>query len=269
MLLVHGMQDHCRSWDWFAERFVDRFHVVAPDLRGHGDSQWVRGSIYHHLDYLYDLIALVRQSEYAPLTLVGHSLGGTIAALFAGSQPQSVARLVSIEGVGLWQDDERPSLEVPQQIAEWVDNLHAMSARVPRRYPTLAAAVERMQRMNPGLSAEQAQHLTAHGTNQNEDGTYTWKFDNYTHAWGPTGVPEPQTRALWENIGAPVLILNASDGYAHRIGQGDTLRHFRDVELHDIEEAGHWTYHDQLDRVVERVATFVDRTPTAANPVAT
>ena len=67
-------------------------------------------------------------------------------------------------------------------------------------------------------------------------------------------------RALWENVACPVLILNASQGYEHRIGQGDTLAHFADAELHDIDGAGHWTYHDRLDDVVGHVRAFLERT---------
>ena len=55
MLLVHGGRDHCRNWDWLAERYRDRYHIIAPDLRGHGDSEWLVGGTYNIVDYVYDL----------------------------------------------------------------------------------------------------------------------------------------------------------------------------------------------------------------------
>ncbi|MFP6836307.1 MAG: alpha/beta hydrolase [Pseudomonadales bacterium] len=90
MLLVHGLQDHCHAWDWFARLFTDDYQVTAPDLRGHGDSAWVRGSSYHQIDYVYDLAQLVKQGALGPTVLVGNSLGGTLAALYAGAYPTEV-----------------------------------------------------------------------------------------------------------------------------------------------------------------------------------
>ena len=84
MLLVHGIHDHCHTWDWVAQIFRDRYHIVAPDFRGHGDSEWSKGSPYTHLEYVYDVAQLVRQQELAPTTVIAHSLGGTIAAMYAG-----------------------------------------------------------------------------------------------------------------------------------------------------------------------------------------
>jgi pimeloyl-ACP methyl ester carboxylesterase len=187
MLLVHGVQDHCHSWDWFADAFADRFHVLAPDLRGHGDSEWVRGSSYHHADYVYDLDQLVRQRNLAPAVVVSHSMGGTLAAMYAGVYPKCVKALVV------------------------------------------------------------------------EDGTYSWKFDNYTHAWPAFRIPEADLVALWQRISCPVLLVNGAEGYPHRIGQDGTLRHFRDVEVIDLPDAGHWPHHDRLDEVVAAVAAFLGR----------
>ena len=63
LLLIHGSQDHCHNWDWTAEQFYDDYHVIVPDLRGHGDSEWVKGSPYNLLDYVYDIAQLVHQQE--------------------------------------------------------------------------------------------------------------------------------------------------------------------------------------------------------------
>ena len=66
-----------------------------------------------------------------------------------------------------------------ERIHEWINGLRKMAGRTPRRYDSLEEAFQRMQEENPHLSADQARHLTIHGSNQNEDGTYSWKFDNY------------------------------------------------------------------------------------------
>ncbi len=259
MLLVHGSQDHCRTWDFFVQAFVNDYYIIAPDLRGHGDSDWSVGSSYSHLEYVYDLTQLAKQLELTQLTLIGHSLGGTLACLFAGIEPARVARLVSIEGIGLWEADEERT--AAQTLNEWIDSMDALSAREPRRYDSLQSACARMQTMNSNLSAEQAQHLTTHGVRQNEDDSWSWKFDSYTNNWAPFGVPRETTIGLWQNIACPTLLLNADAGYDHRTGQDDTLQYFAHGQLREVSGAGHWTYHDQLAQVTREVQQFLLANP--------
>ena len=101
LVLVHGGRDHCRMWDWVAERLSERWHVIAPDLRGHGDSAWSSDGSYSIAGYLYDLAQLVHQLRLAPATIVAHSLGGSISARFAGTFPDQVRQMVLIEGLGI------------------------------------------------------------------------------------------------------------------------------------------------------------------------
>ena len=258
MLLVHGMHDHCRTWDDLLERYLDRFHVITPDLRGHGDSQWVTGSGYSYQDYVYDLSQLVDQAELAPMTLVGHSMGGAIAAIYAGIMPEKVHRLIIIEGIGMWRHIP-PTPPVHERMRTWLESTRSLAGRIPRRYASLHEAYQRMQQANPNLSDEQALHLTIHGSNQNEDGTYSWKYDNYTHNFLPGGLSEAETIELWQRIHCPVLVINAEEGFEHRIGHDDTLRYFNDVSYHVIEDAGHWTYHDKLEAVGKLLDDFVGR----------
>ena len=256
LLLVHGVQDHCHTWDWFAREFVDDFHVVAPDLRGHGDSEWAKGSSYHHLDYVYDMGQLIHQAALEPVNIVAHSMGGTLAALYAGTYPERVKSLVILEGVGIWPGWS-DATAAHERIRVWIDSTRQLAGRSVRRYATLEEALGRMQQANPHLSAEQAKLLTVHGSNQNEDGTYSWKFDNYTHAHPAYGIPSEQVVELWERIDCPVLIINAAEGFDHRIGQAGTLRHFANVQMLEIEDAGHWVHHDQLQRVTAHTRSFL------------
>ncbi|MEQ8859519.1 MAG: alpha/beta hydrolase [Pseudomonadales bacterium] len=256
MLLVHGVQDHCHSWDWFAEVFAGRYHVLAPDLRGHGDSEWVRGSSYHHPDYVYDLDQLVRQRQLIPSVIVSHSMGGTLASIFTGVYPECVSALVIIEGVGFWPGLGGDS-EPEQRLDEWIRTTRDLASRQPRRYDSLEEAYERMQHANVHLTPDQARHLTLHGSNRNEDGSYSWKFDNYTHAWPAFRIPPDDLAALWRRIRCPVLIINGSEGFPHRIGQDGTDVHFADARIVEVAGAGHWAHHDKLDDVVGAVEGFL------------
>ena len=107
LLLVHGGRDHCRSWDWVAESLCDRYHIIAPDLRGHGDSQWLVGGSYVLPDYVYDITQLVHQANLAPVSIISHSLGGMICLQYAGLFPDNVRQIVAIEGLGMPPNSQR------------------------------------------------------------------------------------------------------------------------------------------------------------------
>ena len=258
LLLLHGMRDHCRTWDWVAQRLRHRYHIVAPDLRGHGDSQWAIGSGYSHTAYVYDIAQLVRQLQLAPVTIVAHSMGGTLACLYAGLYPELVAQ--DDRDRRRWATGGASSNDRRRRSGCAAGSTRRASKRggSPRRYRSLEDAFQRMQETNPHLSPEQARHLTVHGSHQNEDGTYTWKFDNYTHAHSPYDITAEDTEALWREITCPMLFVNAKQGYPHRIGQGDTLEHFRNAAVVDLDQdAGHWAHHDQLDAFVGEAERFL------------
>src|ERR1700729_999020 len=138
--MIHGNRDHAPNWDWIAERLADGYHILAPDLRGHGDSQWNVGSAYAISEFVYDIAQLVRQTRTAPVRIVAHSLGGNIALQYAGVFPDEVTRLVTIEGYG------GPAQLTPPPPVEhlrlWIELGRAMSGRSPRRYASLDEAFE-------------------------------------------------------------------------------------------------------------------------------
>jgi len=99
LLLIHGGSDHSRSWDWVAKDLRGDYRVLAPDLRGHGDSQWAPGGGCYLVDFVYNIVQLVRQTQLTGLTTIAHSLGGSIALLYAALFPDTVRKLVIIEGL--------------------------------------------------------------------------------------------------------------------------------------------------------------------------
>ncbi|HKI73902.1 MAG TPA: alpha/beta hydrolase [Pseudomonadales bacterium] len=257
VLLVHGVQDHCHSWDWVSEILCSDYHVVVPDLRGHGDSEWNRGSSYNTLDYVYDIAQLVDQFDLAPVHIIAHSMGGNIASIYAGTYPDKVASFISVEGVGGWRGWFQGASSPQERVRTWVDGVRGLAGRVPRRYETLSDAFQRMQKSNPHLSEAQARHLTIHGANRNEDGTYTWKFDNYTHSRAAYSIPYDDMTAIWDQIDCPMLMINATNGYGHRTGQGDSLPHFRGARVVNVDGAGHWVHHDQFDTFMKLTQDFL------------
>lgn len=257
VLLIHGVQDHCHSWDWVSHNLCPDYHVVVPDLRGHGDSEWNKGSSYNTLDYVYDIAQLVDQGNLEPVHIIAHSMGGNIAAMYAGTFPEKVKSFISVEGVGGIPGWYRGTGHPQDRVRGWIKDIRGLAGRTPRRYETLADAFQRMQKSNPHLSEEKARHLTIHGSNRNEDGTYSWKFDNYTHTRAAYGMPFEDMTAIWEKIDCPMLLINAKQGYGHRTGQAGTLKHFKGARLVDVDNAGHWVHHDQFDAFMTLVREFL------------
>jgi pimeloyl-ACP methyl ester carboxylesterase len=259
LVLIHGGRDHCRNWDWTAAALRENWHVVAPDLRGHGDSQWSPDGSYTMAGYIYDLAQLIHQQRLAPVTIVAHSLGGNIALRYAGIYPDTVARLVAIEGLGPSPSAvaERGARTIAERMDEWIREQRALAGRLPRRYASIEDAFGRMQAENPHLSAEQARHLTVHGVNQNEDGTYSWKFDNYVRAWPPYDMGRRDLELLWARISCPTLLLYGTESKSGNPLADGRARPFQHVRVVGIERAGHWLHHDRLDEFLRIVREFL------------
>ena len=261
LLLVHGGRDHCRNWDWLAERLGRDWHIIAPDLRGHGDSQWSQDGTYMMAGYVYDMAQLVHQLKLAPVTILAHSLGGNIALRYAGLYPANVARLIAIEGLGPSprRMAEREKKPFPDRMRAWIDEQRALSARLPRRYASIEDAWKRMQEENKHLTPEQARHLTVHGVNQNEDGTYSWKFDNYVRAFSPHSFNAEDARVLWGRITCPTLLVRGMESWASNPLEDGRAAYFKNARVVNIDKAGHWVHHDQLEAFLEVVTDFLQR----------
>ncbi|GAC1582182.1 MAG: alpha/beta hydrolase [Sphingomicrobium sp.] len=259
LLLVHGGRDHCRSWDWVAEQLRDRWHIIAPDLRGHGDSQWSAEGNYPLGNMVYDLAQLVDQFDASKVTIVGHSLGGNIATRFTGLYPDKVRRLVSIEGLGASPAEQARRAAVPmaEHLRQWIADKRAAAGRQPRRYPTLDDAYRRMRDENGYLSEAQARHLTVQGVNRNEDGTWSWKFDPHVHVWPVEDLPQSELEALWGAVTCPTLLLYGADSWASNPQRDGRAAKFPAARVVEYEKAGHWLHHDQLARFMADLHLFL------------
>ena len=256
LILVHGGLDHARSWDWVASQLVDRYHVYALDLRGHGDSEWATGGSYTVGAHVLDLSALC-ETIGTPLTLIGHSLGGVIALNYAGAFPANVTKLVAIEGMGPPPTHHSQRDPYPDRLRRWIDKMRDVEQRERRSYKDLESAVARMREANPHLSEERAKHLTVYGSNRMADGSYTWKFDPYVRPWPPYGFDGAQASESHKRIECPVLLFRGLESWAsdpEKDGRAKALRTYR---LVNVPNAGHWLHHDQLEIFLRETLAFL------------
>lgn len=254
LVLLHGGRDHCRSWDWIARALQPHFHVIAPDLRGHGDSDWATGSSYSMTDHIYDLTRMVTACGIEQMTLVGHSFGGMISLVYTGAFPEKVSRLVNLDGAF---PPRAPSAPIEAQFAKWVQDIDQISAKRPRPYKTVEEAAHRMAERNTHLTAEQALHLARHAVKRTADGTFVWKFDPCQRVSAPYRLRSDDTIALWRRIACPTLFLCGESGASNPERAG-ILKHFRNGRQKIVKGAGHWLQHDRFDEVLSELRAFLE-----------
>ena len=214
VLLVHGFLDSSYSWQgvidaWLANHPHARtgLHFVAPDMRGHGDSGWVdSGGYYHFLDYLADLREVVSEVCRDRLSLVGHSMGGTICSYYAGTYPDSIHRLVLMEGMGPLESSQ----DMPTRVRNWLAGWRHMRNKSPRTYDSLEAAAEQLMRHDPLLARDLAMKLAEHGTRVTGDGRISFKHDPLHLTPAPYPFQLAHGKEFWNAITCPVMFIEGS-----------------------------------------------------------
>ena len=254
LLLIHGNRDHARTWDHVAVRLIDRYCVYAVDLRGHGDSAWAVGGQYSLPEFVLDVAMLAQELDRNPLTIIGHSLGGAVALEYSGVFPDTVRKVVAIEGLGPPVREPTPA---SSRMRAWISHMQEFDKRKPRRYASVEDAVKRMREENPHLTEEMAHHLTVHGSRKNDDGTLSWKFDNYVRLHSPYEFNMAEAREIWNQIRCPVLLIRGSESWASDPEADGKASAFHQYRTELIKDAGHWVHHDQLDMFMEIVNDFL------------
>ncbi|GMU39758.1 MAG: alpha/beta hydrolase [Chloroflexota bacterium] len=260
LILVHGGRDHSRNWDRIAEAFRDEYHVVACDLRGHGDSQWAVGAHYALGDHILDLAALI-DLHGGRARVVGHSFGGAISLLTAGTFPERFEKIVAIEGAGARMDEHMHEM-TPERMRAWAMRTRAMEQQTPRVYPSFEAAVERVREANKALTQEMAEHLARWGTHS-IDGGWVWKFDPWVRGRTPVEMSPKEMAGFWRNIPSPVLHLVGSESHFKRKSflEQPLDDFFQDSRTVVIQDAGHWLHHDQTEATVAAIREFLGPPP--------
>jgi pimeloyl-ACP methyl ester carboxylesterase len=259
MFLLHGWMDVSASFQFVSDALRAEWDLYAPDWRGYGLTQWGKADCYWLPDYIADLDFLLEhlQPEGA-VNLVGHSLGGNVASLYAGVRPERVARLVNLEGFGL--PPTRPE-EAPRRYARWLAELHDRPRLRP--YKDFAELAERLRQANPRLSAERAAFLARHwGRDAGKEGVVL-RGDPAHKIVNPVLYRYEEAQACWREVRAPVLWVDAADSRALERARLDERAHaerraqFRDLRHATVPDAGHMLHHDQPAAVARLIEDFL------------
>jgi pimeloyl-ACP methyl ester carboxylesterase len=260
VLLIHGMRDHARSWDWIAERLADHYHVIAPDLRGHGDSDWVEPRAYTLPAFVLDLADVADSLALSPIALVGHSLGGAIAVRYAGIFPDKVRALCTIEGIELpiVRDQRLNPTTYPLRMRAWVEAERHHRTRAPHTYANLADAEARMTEEQPTLNADTIAHLVRHGVVSTSDDRLQWKFDNAARRRAPEDADGHDLDEILAAVDCPTLLAYGEASWIP-VPPPERLALIRDHQLVTFPAASHWLHHQSRDAFLSTLLPFLER----------
>jgi esterase len=199
MLLLHGFSGHAHTWDTFARAMCGGFHILALDQRGHGDSAWAKDGAYTVDDHASDIAALHDHLMLDPVVLIGLSMGGRNAMMFAAVHPGKVEKLVIVD-IG---PDIDPS---------GAERVRRMAAEAPEEFARSDDAVAYLKGYYPHASEAMLRHRVEHGLRRLPNGMYTWKYDKALRDQRRQGATP--TVDLWpvvRRIRVPTLIMRGSE----------------------------------------------------------
>jgi pimeloyl-ACP methyl ester carboxylesterase len=269
LVMVHGWMDVGASYQFVVDALKKDYRVIAPDWRGFGLSDWpvADGSpgirSYWFPDYLADLDALLDHfSPTQPVNLVGHSMGGNIAMMYAGVRPKRIRSVVNLEGFGML---DSPPEKAPKRYSNWLDEIK--TPKELRTYNSLEAVARRLQKTNHRLSDEKAMYLAQFWSRVENDG-YSLLGDAAHKIMNPIGYRLAEAQACWSNIESPVLHVEAKQTEAgmwlSRAGEPVDFDAFR-TRFHCVpnwrhvvvDNAGHMVHHDQPEVLAQLIEAHI------------
>lgn len=258
LFLLHGWMDVSASFQFLVDALKHDWQVIAPDWRGFGLSEWGE-DVYWFPDYLGDLDALLDiYSPDRPVNLVGHSLGGNVACLYAGVCPERVKRLVTLEGFGIPRSTPE---QAPERYARWVKELRDPPGFKP--YDSFDAVAERLKKNNPRLTHDKAAFLARHWAKQLDSGEVVLVSDPGHKIVNPVLYRLEESMACWRKIVAPTLWVAASEsGVEKWIKESPEefakrKASFKKLKEHIIRDAGHMMHHDQPEKLARVIEGFL------------
>ena len=237
LLALHGWLDNAGSFDRLAPLLGTHFHIVAIDFPGHGRSQWrPAGTWYHYVDYVSDVIAAVRALGWKKLNVLGHSLGGTVACVFAASKPEAVDRLMLIEALGPISGDTEQALA---QLRRGMDQRESFEEKSLRVFAHQDEAVDARRKAND-LSRDAAAAIVSRGLRSVEGG-FSWSSDPRLTLATPVRLTEAQVLAVLKGIQAKTLLVLADPEapYLPREIMQRRIDQVADIQVHRIPGGHH------------------------------
>jgi pimeloyl-ACP methyl ester carboxylesterase len=258
VLLLHGFQDTGDTFQFLVDAFERDRPLAALDWRGFGHSGWSQNG-YWFPDYLADLDALLELvSADQPVRLVGHSMGGNIASLYAGVRPRRVSALVNLEGFGMPRTTPQ---EAPGRYAKWLDQVTAVPPL--KDYDSFEQLASIIRFRYPRFSEAQSDFVARAWGKRADDGRVHLLGDS-RHRWvNPVLYRREEADACWRAIECPMLMfLGEKSDFASRLGadvSDDALRALvPGIAIVRVAGAGHMMHIEKPDALARPIESFLD-----------
>jgi pimeloyl-ACP methyl ester carboxylesterase len=278
MVMVHGWMDVAASYQFVVDAFAHDHWVIAPDWRGYGltaaagaprdggGHDWPNADSYWFPDYLADLDLLIdHYSPGAPVHLVGHSMGGNVAMLYAGVRPERIRRLVNLEGFGM--PASRAS-QAPKRYARWMDELKTLhrGEMALKTYDSAQAVAARLMKTNKRLTQDKADWLAVHWARPDAEGRWRILGDPAHKVINPQLYRVDEVLEIYKAIAAPALSVEAGEDSLTQWWHGkytlaeyhERLKVIADLRTAVIQDAGHMLHHDQPEELAALVEAFLE-----------
>jgi pimeloyl-ACP methyl ester carboxylesterase len=269
LVMLHGWMDVGASFqfvvDAFGEAFAQGRQIIAPDWRGYGLTETPLHDNFWFPDYLADLDFLL--DAVAPnqsVDLLGHSMGGNVAMMYAGSRPERIRRLINLEGFGM--PAGQPA-QAPKRYAKWMDELKSLhrGELALASYDSAEGVARRLMKTNPRLQEDKAQWLAQHWARPNAQGRWEILGHAAHKVVNATLYQVPETLALYQSINAPLLAVEASHNQMEQWWQGrfslaeyhERLEQVPQYKIAQISDAGHMLHHDQPLQLARLIEAFL------------
>jgi pimeloyl-ACP methyl ester carboxylesterase len=252
VVLLHGLRGFSGTWRRLAASLASEYHLIALDQRGRGDSDWDARHDYYTDAYLSDLEGVVDDLGLRRFALLGHSMGGTTAYVYASRHPERLAALII--------EDIAPGSSIGGRGAE---RIVAEMAALPSSFGTWAEARGYWRALRPGISEEALEQRLAENLRETPDGKIAWRYD----ALGIRETrmnPDPHRIVdLWPVVGGldvPTMVIRGerSDFCPAETVDEMCRRNARITQV-TVPNASHYVHDDAPTRFAEHVQGFLVR----------
>ena len=265
LVLLHGWMDVAASYQFVVDALHHDHYIIAPDWRGFGLTATTEADNFWFPDYLADLDFLLdHYVPDGPIHLVGHSMGGNVAMLYAGIRPERIRRLVNLEGFGM--PATRPS-QAAGRYASWMDSLKKLHQGEMdlKAYDSVDGVAQRLMKTNARLSADKAHWLARHWAQETVQGQ--WRILGQAAHKMPHAMLYrlDEVQALYGAITAPTLMVEAADDSLGLWFKGkftleehhERVKVVAQLKTVQVADAGHMVHHDQPQLVANLIDEFL------------
>jgi|TARA_B110000211_G_C14093383_1_gene560957 pimeloyl-ACP methyl ester carboxylesterase len=265
LLLLHGIRDCSATFQFIVDHLQAGWQAISPDWRGHGHTE--RAQTYWFHDFVGDLSTIVDMlSPNFPIPIIGHSLGGNIAGIYAGLRPSRVSHLISLDGFGPLVN-EIP-VDPRKVMRDFLDETNSSRHKI---YPDVQAMADRLSVSNPRLSQQNALYLAENSSKPSTNGGRHWLYAPQIRVSLPSFRNFDEWGRIWSDVICPTLWIQSGDKRPNAPTNNPSEMRRRAEMMPPglvritLDDTGHNLHHDAAEKIGSLVSKFLERPALVSN----